>query len=109
MEWVDGVKSSDAEGMRALGLRPRDVGVLLLDVFAQMTYVNGLVHGDAHPGNVLIRGAPQQGEGAWRVACGQGLRRLVDRLDDCAIRFATTEQAFIRMSADLHAECVYLA
>ena len=65
MEWVDGVKSSDAEGMRALGLRPRDVGVLLLDVFAQMTYVNGLVHGDAHPGNVLIRAAPQQGEGAW--------------------------------------------
>ena len=37
------------------GLQPREVGVLLLDAFAQQTYYGGFTHGDPHPGNLLVR------------------------------------------------------
>lgn len=62
MEWVEGCRVDDQQAMQRLSLRPKDVAVLLLDAFAEMTYVHGFVHADPHPGNVLVRPAPQQGK-----------------------------------------------
>lgn len=61
MEWVEGCRANDQESMQQASIRPRDVAVLLLDVFAEMTYVHGFVHADPHPGNILVRPAPHQG------------------------------------------------
>ncbi|PSC71592.1 putative aarF domain-containing kinase 1 [Micractinium conductrix] len=58
MEWVDGCKLSDVEGMLQAGLEPRQVGILLLDAMAQSTYYDAWVHGDPHPGNILVRPRP---------------------------------------------------
>eukprot|EP00191_Tetraselmis_sp_GSL018_P019725 CAMPEP_0177591134 /NCGR_PEP_ID=MMETSP0419_2-20121207/7821_1 /TAXON_ID=582737 /ORGANISM="Tetraselmis sp., Strain GSL018" /LENGTH=665 /DNA_ID=CAMNT_0019081827 /DNA_START=151 /DNA_END=2149 /DNA_ORIENTATION=- len=55
MEWVDGCKVSDAAAMEAMGLNPEQVGELLLHVFADLTFRAGFVHGDPHPGNLLVR------------------------------------------------------
>ncbi len=33
-----------------MGLDPKAVGMLLLEAFADMTFVHGHVHGDPHPG-----------------------------------------------------------
>ncbi len=60
MQWMEGCKISDAEGLRAAKLRPRDVGNVLLDAFARMQYVEGWIHGDAHSGNLLVRPAQHQ-------------------------------------------------
>jgi aarF domain-containing kinase len=58
MEWVDGIKVSDKAGLRRLGLAPRQVGLCLLDAAAEMMSVHGFVHGDMHPGNVMVRARP---------------------------------------------------
>ena len=60
MQWMDGCKITDLEGLQRAKLRPRDVGNVLLDAFARMQYVEGWVHGDAHSGNLLVRPAQHQ-------------------------------------------------
>lgn len=55
---------NDQAALLQASMRPQDVAVLLLDAFAEMTYVHGFVHGDPHPGNILVRPAPHQGQAA---------------------------------------------
>lgn len=64
MEWIEGCKVNDQAALVQASIRPQDVAVLLLDAFAEMTYVHGFVHGDPHPGNILVRPAPHQGQAA---------------------------------------------
>jgi aarF domain-containing kinase len=59
MEWIDGVPLIDAAALQARQIDPRAVGNSLLHAFADMVYVQGRMHGDMHPANVLVRG---QGE-----------------------------------------------
>ena len=61
MEWVEGCKVNDQAALLQASIRPTEVAVLLLDAFAEMTYVHGFVHADPHPGNILVRPAPDQG------------------------------------------------
>lgn len=49
MEWVDGCKVNNAEQLLAQQLRPREVALLMLHTFAEMTFVLGFTHGDPHP------------------------------------------------------------
>lgn len=67
MEWIEGCRVNDEAALLQGSMRPQDVAVLLLDAFAEMTYVHGFVHGDPHPGNILVRPAPDQGEPAPQV------------------------------------------
>ncbi|KAL4442946.1 hypothetical protein ABPG77_008437 [Micractinium sp. CCAP 211/92] len=55
MEWVEGCRLTDIECITQQGLEPRQVGILLLDAFAQSTFFCGWTHGDPHPGNILVR------------------------------------------------------
>lgn len=64
MEWIEGCRVNDQTALLQVSIRPQDVAVLLLDAFAEMTYVHGFVHGDPHPGNILVRPAPHQGQAA---------------------------------------------
>ena len=45
MEWVDGVKLADKQGLVQLDLRPRDVALQLLNAFGQMIFIHGFIHG----------------------------------------------------------------
>lgn len=58
MEWVDGVKLTDEQGLREARIRPRTAGLLLLAAFAHMLLEDGFVHADLHPGNILVRPHP---------------------------------------------------
>ena len=55
MEWVEGAKITDVAAIKRLGLNPRQVGLTFLDAGAEMLCVHGYVHGDMHPGNVMVR------------------------------------------------------
>ena len=58
-DWIDNtVKISDTERMLEMGLQPREVGVALVRAFAQMTFIDGFVHNDPHPGNILVKSVP---------------------------------------------------
>lgn len=55
-EWIDDVvKISDKEKIVEIGLDPKNVGIALIRAFAKMTFVDGFVHNDPHPGNILVK------------------------------------------------------
>mmetsp|Transcript_4944 Transcript_4944/g.13817 ORF Transcript_4944/g.13817 Transcript_4944/m.13817 type:complete len:417 (-) Transcript_4944:9-1259(-) len=65
MEWVDGCKVTNASCLEAAGLRPKQVGELLMHVFADLTFRTGCVHGDPHPGNILVRRRQRREADRW--------------------------------------------
>ena len=55
MEFVRGAKIDDGPGLRAAGVDPREAAEALADTFARTLLCHGFVHGDPHPGNMLVR------------------------------------------------------
>ena len=55
MEFVNGVKITDVEGIKKMGFKPEDVSRLILENFADQVFVGGFLHGDPHAGNVFVR------------------------------------------------------
>jgi hypothetical protein len=60
MEWADGVKISDVEGLkRDIGVRdPREVAAEFCRVMGQQYFVHGFVQADPHAGNFKVRRRP---------------------------------------------------
>lgn len=57
LQFLDGVPLSDKEGMVQQGNNPTMLLDHSLNIFLQMVFVDGLFHGDLHPGNLLsLRG-----------------------------------------------------
>ncbi len=59
MEYIDGVKITDAEGMKRMGVDPADVAKILVFAFAEMIVKNGFFHADPHPGNLMVQPGPK--------------------------------------------------
>jgi len=55
MEAVNGVRVDDVPGLLSLGVRPEQVGDLVVDAFSRLLFVHGHVHLDLHPGNMLVQ------------------------------------------------------
>jgi predicted unusual protein kinase regulating ubiquinone biosynthesis (AarF/ABC1/UbiB family) len=55
MEWVHGVKVSDAEALRRARVSPRAVARRVEAAFSEMVFSLGWVHADPHPGNIIVR------------------------------------------------------
>jgi predicted unusual protein kinase regulating ubiquinone biosynthesis (AarF/ABC1/UbiB family) len=54
MEYFDGAKITDLEGLRSAGVDPAWAARTLVDVFAEQILVHGHFHADPHPGNLMI-------------------------------------------------------
>jgi predicted unusual protein kinase regulating ubiquinone biosynthesis (AarF/ABC1/UbiB family) len=54
--FYDGVRADDAEHLRSLGIDPMDLLATLVTVYTRMVVVDGLLHADPHPGNLLVMG-----------------------------------------------------
>ncbi len=54
LEWVEGIKINDLEGIRDMQMDPRDIVTTGLDVYLRQILDFGLFHADPHPGNVFI-------------------------------------------------------
>ncbi len=59
MEYVDGVKITDREGMQRAGIDPQAVAQLLIDTFCEQLYLHGMFHADPHPGNLFVLPGPK--------------------------------------------------
>ncbi|CAL8467426.1 g6964 [Coccomyxa elongata] len=81
MEWIDGCKLTDMDALVAMHVHPRDVAIELLHAFAQMTFVDGFVHGDPHGGNILVRPHPSPQRFWYRWFGGQWLEPQLVLLD----------------------------
>ncbi|KAJ7542373.1 hypothetical protein O6H91_10G103500 [Diphasiastrum complanatum] len=58
MEYMEGIKITDVQQIKKLGLRPSDVAKLMSQAFAEMIFRHGFVHCDPHAANMLVRVAP---------------------------------------------------
>jgi ubiquinone biosynthesis protein len=57
MEWIDGVKMNDLEGLAAAGHNLPAIGALLIQSFLRHTLRDGFFHADMHPGNLFVDAA----------------------------------------------------
>jgi len=54
MERLEGVKATDAEGLRRLNIDRPLVARRIAETMIRQVFVNGLFHGDPHPGNIMV-------------------------------------------------------
>ncbi|GAB0090422.1 uncharacterized aarF domain-containing protein kinase 5 [Sergentomyia squamirostris] len=58
-EFIDGIKMNQTEELKRQGFNLAELDVKIFTTFSEQIFNTGFVHGDPHPGNVLIR----QGKG----------------------------------------------
>jgi aarF domain-containing kinase len=58
LEFVEGVKINDVEGIKKMGIDPKAAAKLMINTLGTMVFKHGHVHCDAHPGNLMIRVSP---------------------------------------------------
>ena len=93
MEYMDGIKVTDREGLRAAGVDPGWVTHTLVDVFAEQILAHGFFHADPHPGNLFV-----QPEGPRLVLLDFGLaKELPDGFRVGVMRFVA---ALLRADVD---------
>jgi len=59
MEYLDGVKITDINAIRAMGVDPADIAKVLVVAFSEMILKHGLFHADPHPGNLMVAPGPK--------------------------------------------------
>merc|ERR1711871_1400803 len=67
MEFINGHRVDDLTAHQACNFDPIDVLDAVTDAFSQMIWGVGFVHGDPHPGNLLVRRA--RGQNAKQDEC----------------------------------------
>ncbi|XP_078172593.1 protein kinase superfamily protein isoform X2 [Carex rostrata] len=86
MEFCYGQKVDDLDYLQEVGINPAKVAKTLMELFAEMIFVHGFVHGDPHPGNILVS---SQGNGRFNlVLLDHGIYRELDeefRVDYCQL------------------------
>ncbi|XP_074557825.1 uncharacterized protein LOC141813741 [Curcuma longa] len=86
MQFCSGYKVDDVESMRNSKINTQKVAQSLIEIFAEMIFIHGFVHGDPHPGNILV--SPQGHGGYSIVLLDHGIYRELDerfRLNYCEL------------------------
>lgn len=55
MEFVEGGQVNDLNYMKKHKIDPFEVSDKLGRLYSQMIFINGFVHSDPHPGNILVK------------------------------------------------------
>lgn len=62
MEFLEGGQVNDLEYMHAHHVNPYEVSSKLGRLYSHMIFIDGFVHSDPHPGNILVRNRDSQAE-----------------------------------------------
>ncbi|MFC4624344.1 2-polyprenylphenol 6-hydroxylase [Daeguia caeni] len=54
LEWIDGIKMSDIDALKAAGYDLKQLAVTLIQSFLRHTLRDGFFHADMHPGNLFV-------------------------------------------------------
>src|SRR5207342_2598763 len=54
MEFVQGIRITDLDGLREAGLDPAEIGSTFMRAIIKQVLIDGFFHGDPHAGNVLV-------------------------------------------------------
>jgi ubiquinone biosynthesis protein len=60
MEFVEGIRITDLDGLREAGLDPAEIGSTFMRAIIKQVLIDGFFHGDPHAGNVLV--VPETGQ-----------------------------------------------
>lgn len=86
MEFCTGHKVDDLDFLRKSDICPTKVAKALIELFGEMIFIHGFVHGDPHPGNLLVS---PRGQGRFSlVLLDHGIYKELDpkfRLDYCKL------------------------
>jgi predicted unusual protein kinase regulating ubiquinone biosynthesis (AarF/ABC1/UbiB family) len=55
MAFEPGVRLTDVEALRQLGVDPKDLARRLVELFCDQILIHGFFHADPHPGNILVQ------------------------------------------------------
>ncbi|KAM1956521.1 hypothetical protein ACFX16_025930 [Malus domestica] len=86
MEFCTGHKVDDVRFLEERRINPMKVAEVLLEAFAEMIFIHGFLHGDPHPGNILV--SPEGANGFSLVLLDHGIYKQLDegfRLDYCQL------------------------
>ncbi|KAJ8290284.1 hypothetical protein GJAV_G00010910 [Gymnothorax javanicus] len=87
MEFAEGGQVNDREYMEKHGINVNEVSQNLGKMYSEMIFVNGFVHCDPHPGNVLVKKCPKSNK-TQIVLLDHGLYQTLKpefRLDYCRL------------------------
>jgi ubiquinone biosynthesis protein len=104
MEWIDGVKMSDIEGLRAAGHDLEKLAETLIQSFLRHTLRDGFFHADMHQGNLFV-----EADGTI-VAVDFGITGRLGRKERrflAEILFGFITRDYMRV-ADVHFEAGYV-
>ena len=89
MDYLDGIRITDLEALRAAGVHPPAAAEILIDLYNTMILRHGMFHADPHPGNLLV--LPPEGEAPLRIGLIDfGLtKRLPDEFREMVIVLTT--------------------
>lgn len=76
MQFCPGYKVDDLDSLQKSGIDPRKVAKTLVELFAEMIFIHGFVHGDPHPGNILV--SPNSKKGFTLVLLDHGMYKELD-------------------------------
>ncbi|CAN6483816.1 unnamed protein product [Victoria cruziana] len=77
MQFFYGHKVDDIQFLKEMGIKPKQVAHALMEAFAEMIFVHGFLHGDPHPGNILV--SPGGSKGFSVVLLDHGIYRELDK------------------------------
>ncbi|KAL6219417.1 hypothetical protein ACLB2K_007176 [Fragaria x ananassa] len=86
MDFCTGHKVDDVDYLKERKIDPVKVSKVLLEMFAEMIFIHGFVHGDPDPGNILV--SPEGQNGFSLVLLDHGICKQLDdkfRLDYCQL------------------------
>ncbi|KAI9487292.1 MAG: ABC1 family-domain-containing protein [Benjaminiella poitrasii] len=72
-EWIDGIQLTDTKALKKNGIDYVAAMKTSIEVFASQIFRSGFVHGDPHPGNVLVRKNPNNKKQVQVVLIDHGL------------------------------------
>ncbi len=88
MDFIDGIKITDLEGLQQAGLDPKQVSKLLIEAYCEQVLVHGFFHADPHPGNLMVQ--PMEDGRPRLVFVDFGLaKELPPHFRETAVRFAS--------------------
>lgn len=96
MQFCSGGKVDDLDLLKKMGINPITVAKALVEVFAEMIFVHGFLHGDPHPGNILV--SPEGQNGFSLVLLDHGVYKEFD--EDFRVRYCQLWKALILLDAN---------
>jgi predicted unusual protein kinase regulating ubiquinone biosynthesis (AarF/ABC1/UbiB family) len=110
LEYLEGIKITDFDLIDEQGIDRKEVGRILAEAYAQMFFVDGLFHGDPHPGNIFVRPGPgvilvdfgmvDRISAPRREALRRAFTAIVDR-DGLGFVRALVDMGFIPLTKDI--------